>query len=212
MDYIFIDESGELAKKSKFFVIGAIIVNNSKKLDRIINKIRKNYKKQLQEANEIKGTKLPDYIIKKLLKKLNSIDFEVHVVILDKQFKYNIDFKNNYNYLYDIIASELAKELNISSSTIVYIDKSKNKEKDIINFNNMFLDNLNNFKKLPVTINHSNSVNYKGLQVIDIIVWSVFKSVEDNNSEFIDLIKNIHVKRVFEDWRTYSYLIDYNNL
>lgn len=199
MSYIFIDESGELAKKSKYFVIGAIIVNDSKKLDRLINKIRKNHKKQLQEANEIKGSRIPNHIIKKILKKLNTIDYEVYIIVLDKQYKYKIDFKGNYNYLYNILASELAKELTISSSTTVHIDKSKNKEEDITNFNNMFLDNLNNFKNHSVEINHSNSINYKGLQVIDVIVWSVFKSVEEDNSEFIDLINNVHIKRLFED-------------
>lgn len=36
MDYIYIDESGELAKQSDYFVFGAIITNNPKELDNII--------------------------------------------------------------------------------------------------------------------------------------------------------------------------------
>ena len=32
MDYIFIDESGDLGRQSKYFVIGAIIVDNPKKI------------------------------------------------------------------------------------------------------------------------------------------------------------------------------------
>ncbi len=47
MDYIYIDESGELAKQSDYFVFGAIITNNPKELDNIIKKTRKKYKKQL---------------------------------------------------------------------------------------------------------------------------------------------------------------------
>lgn len=199
MDYIYIDESGELAKKSNYFVIGAIIVKDSKQLDRIINKTRRIYKKQLEESNEIKGTKTPDYIIKKALKRLNSIDYKTVIIVLDKQYKYKINFKNDYNYLYNILASELASEINIDSSTVIYIDKSKNKEEDINIFNKMFLASLNNFKDFSVKINHANSVNYKGLQVIDLIVWSVFQSVENNNNEFVVLIENKNIKRVYED-------------
>ena len=94
-------------------------------------------KKQLEEANEIKGTKTPPHI--------NSIDYKTVIIVFDKQYKYKIDFKSNNNYLYNILASELACEININSSTVIYIDKSKNKESDINIFNKIFLDKLNNF-------------------------------------------------------------------
>ena len=199
MNYIYIDESGELANKSDYFVIGAIVVNDSKKLDRLINKVRRLNKKQLRESTEIKGSKIQNNIIKKILKQLNKIDYKTYVVVLDKKNKYKINYKYNYNLLYDIVASELAKEIFIDSKTIIYVDKSKNKKEDIIHFNSMFINNLNNFKKISVNISHSNSVNFKGLQVIDLIVWSVFQSVEHENKEFVDIIDNKVIKRIFED-------------
>ena len=199
MNYIYIDESGELANKSDYFVIGAIVVNDSKKLDRLINKVRRLNKKQLGKSIEIKGTKIQNNIIKKILKQLNKIDYKTYVVVLDKKNKYKINYKDNYNLLYDIVASELAKEIFIDSKTIIYVDKSKNKKEDIIHFNSMFINNLNNFKKISVNISHSNSVNFKGLQVIDLIVWAVFQSVEYGNKEFIDIIDKKVIKRVFED-------------
>ena len=199
MDYIYIDESGELAKKTNYFIIGAIIVNDSKKLDRLIKKARRDYSKYLADSNEIKGTKVPPFIIKKILSRLNNIDYKAFVIVFDKQYKYKINFKGNYNYLYNVLSAELAAEINISSSTVVYVDKSKNKEDDINNFNEMFLDGLNNFKDWPVNVNHVNSVSYNGLQVIDLIVWSVFQSVENDNCEFVEIIDNVIIKRVFED-------------
>lgn len=199
MDYIYIDESGELAKKTNYFVIGAIIVDDFKKLDRLIRKVRRDYRKYLADSTEIKGTKVPSFIIKKILSRLNNIDYKAFVIVFDKQYKYKINFKDNYNYLYNILAVELANEISISSSTVVYVDKSKNKKEDIDNFNEMFLNGLNNFKDLPVDVNHVDSVSYKGLQVIDLIVWSVFQSVENNNCEFVDIIDNKIIKKVFED-------------
>lgn len=41
MDYIYIDESGELGKQTRYFVFGAIITNNPKELDSIIRKTRR---------------------------------------------------------------------------------------------------------------------------------------------------------------------------
>ena len=67
MDYIYIDESGDLGKDSKYFIISAIISSNKTDLERIINKINRIFKKQLRNFNEIKGNNTPKYIIKKIL-------------------------------------------------------------------------------------------------------------------------------------------------
>ena len=199
MDYIYIDESGELAKQSDYFVFGAIITNNPKELDNIIKKTRKKYKKQLGNSTEIKGYTTDDYIIKKILKKLNNTDYKVVGIILDKKNIYKIHHSYDYNILYDKIASELAQRININNSTSIIVDKCKNKEEEINNFNKQFTSNLNNTKNHSVDIKHANSIHYNGLQMADIIAWSIFQSVERNNSEFIDLIQNKSIKRVFEE-------------
>lgn len=130
MDYIFIDESGELGKQTNHFVFGAIIIDDPKKLDKIIKSTRNKYKKQLGNVPEIKGYTTNNYVIKKTLMKLNTID------------------------------------------------KCKNKEEEMINFNNTFISNLNNSKNYPIHIKHANSMNYKGLQMADLISWSIFQCVE----------------------------------
>ena len=108
MDYIYIDESGDLGKDSKYFIISAIISSNKTDLERIINKINRIFKKQLRNSNEIKGNNTPNYIIKKILKRLENIDYEAVIIVFNKENKDKIKYSNN-NELYDIIASELAK-------------------------------------------------------------------------------------------------------
>ena len=187
MDYIYIDESGELAKQTNYFVFGAIITNNPKELDNIIKKTRKKYKKQLGNASEIKGYTTDDYIIKKILKKLSNADCKVVGIILDKRNIYKVHSIYDYNILYDTLASKLSH------------DKCKNKQEEINNFNKLFISNLNNPKNHSVDIKHANSIHYNGLQMADIVAWSIFQSVERNNSEFIDLIQNKSIKRVYEE-------------
>lgn len=100
---------------------------------------------------------------------------------------------------YDILASRLAELINIDKPTFIFIDKSKNKQEEIDSFNELFLNNLNNIKKQPIKIEHADSMHYKGLQMADLISWSTFQNFENDNHEFLDMIKNKVVKLVYEN-------------
>ena len=201
MSYIYIDESGDLGTKkgsSKYFIIAAIKVENSKRLDKIIKKTRRDFKKKMLTSNEVKGGNLPYELKIKILEKLKNIDYEVFIIVFDKENRYKIGYGDNKK-AYDILASRLAKLINIDKPTFIFIDKSKNKQEEIENFNELFLNNLNNIKKQPIKIKHTNSIHYKGLQMADLISWSTFQNFENDNSEFLDIIKNKVVKLVCEN-------------
>ena len=199
MSFIFIDESGDLGTKSsssRYFVIAAIKIDDSRKLERLVNKIRKISKNEIGYMNELKGFNLPNDIIKKIFKNLNKFDYDTFIVVFDKSNRYKLKDIDN-NLLYDLIASELANLININEHTFIFVDKTKNKDNEIKNFNKMFTDNLCNYKNYSVSLNHVNSMNFKGLQIADLISWSIFQSVEHENDEFINLIKNKTIKKVF---------------
>ena len=85
MDYIYIDESGDLGSDSNYLIMAVIIVDDSVKLDRIINKVRRNNKKDLGNSNEIKGTETKPHIKKKILKDLNKIDYRLLQLYLTRK-------------------------------------------------------------------------------------------------------------------------------
>ena len=202
MSYIYIDESGDLGNKensSKYFVIAAIEVKDSKKLDRIINKIRRDSKKYIKTSNEIKGAKLPINLKKKILKRINNLENNVFVIVFNKDNRYKLRQNYNNNLLYDELSSELSKIMKITSPTFIFVDKSKNKKEDMIVYNRKFKKNLINLKKYPIDIKHVNSIHYKGLQIVDLIAWSVFQKYEHENDEFIKLLDDISIKLVFEE-------------
>lgn len=199
MKYIYIDESGDLGSDSNYLIMGAIIVDDNDKLERIIKKARRKYKRKLGNFNEIKGTKTKSSIKKKVLKELNKIDYQGIIIVFEKKHKYKINYHHNNNLLYNIIAAKLAKKLTITNKTSIIIDKSKNKEKDQLEFNNIFSSNLNNPQNYPVSIRHEDSKKQKGLQIADLVSWSAYQSIEHRNDEFINLIKNKTIKKVFED-------------
>ncbi|WP_295614517.1 DUF3800 domain-containing protein [uncultured Methanobrevibacter sp.] len=201
MSYIYIDESGDLGTKkasSKYFIMAAIKVEDSKKLEKIIKKTRRDFKKKMLTSNEVKGGNLPYELKIKILEKLKNIDYEVFIIVFDKENRFKIGYGDNKK-AYDILASRLAKLINIDKPTFIFIDKSKNKQEEIDNFNELFLNNLNNIKKQPIKIEHADSMHYKGLQMADLISWSTFQNFENDNPEFLDMIKNKVVKLVYEN-------------
>ena len=201
MSYIYIDESGDLGTKkgsSKYFIIAAIKVEDSKKLEKIIKKTRRDFKKKMLTSSEIKGGNLPYDLKIKILEKLKNIDYESFIIVFDKENRYKIGYGDNKK-AYDILASRLAKLIKIDKPTFIFIDKSKNKQKEIDEFNEIFLKHLNNIQKQPIKIEHADSIHYKGLQMADLISWSTFQNFENNNPEFIDLIKKKTVKLVCEN-------------
>ena len=200
MKYIYIDESGDLGEGysgSKYFVIAAIIVDNPKNINRIIKWAKNKYNPIVGRDLEIKGNKTNRNVIKKILKKINNVDYEVFAIYLDKQNLYTIPYFYNHNSLYDTLASKLAEKIIINSPTDIIVDKSKSKQEEILNFNEKFSSSLNNTNNFLININHFNSLNYKGLQIADLIAWSIFQSLEHDNSEFIDLINNKNIFEVF---------------
>ena len=58
---------------------------------------------------------------------------------------------------------------------------------------------LNNPKNYLVSIEHEDSSKHKGLQIVDLISWSAYQSIEHENYEFINMLENITIKKVFED-------------
>ena len=201
MSYIYIDESGDLGTKkasSKYFIMAAIKVEDSKKLEKIIKKTRRDFKKKMLTSNEVKGGNLPYELKIKILEKLKNIDYKVFIIVFDKENRYKIGYGDNKK-AYDILASRLAKLIKIDKPTFIFIDKSKNKQKEIDDFNEIFLNNLNNIQKQPITIEHADSMHYKGLQMADLISWSTFQNFENENPEFIDMVKNKVVKLVCEN-------------
>lgn len=201
MSYIYIDESGDLGTKkasSRYFVMAAIKVEDSKKLEKIIKKTRRDFKKKMLTSNEVKGGNLPYELKIKILEKLKNIDYEVFIIVFDKENRFKIGYGDNKK-AYDILASRLAKLINIDKPTFIFIDKSKNKQEEIDNFNELFLNNLNNIKKQPIKIEHADSMHYKGLQMADLISWTTFQNFENDNPKFLDMIKNKVVKLVYEN-------------
>ena len=109
-------------------------------------------------------------------------------------YKYKLNFSNDKKKLYDLVASEIAKQIGIKNHLEIIIDISK-KKSEIKKFNKIFESCLNNKNNFRINIQHSHSHSYRGLQVVDCVAWSYFQKFENNNDEYVQL-SNLKTKIV----------------
>ena len=114
--------------------------------------------------------------------------------------------KSNYliNELENLLKSLEAEDKDDQMCRQRYRDKWIRQPSQKLNFKLVqgamnFLNSLNNNQKQPIVIEHADSMHYKGLQMADLISWSAFQNFENENHEFIDLIKNKVIKFVYEN-------------
>ncbi|MDD2666451.1 MAG: DUF3800 domain-containing protein [Methanocellales archaeon] len=194
MCFIFIDESGDLGMKgSNYMVIAALFVKDYRPLDRIIKNMRRyKFRKELKNVCEIKTNKSSDAVRKHMLKKLNNIpNARIFYIVLEKKKLYSDYLKDNKDKLYNYVAGKLAKNIIILEDTQleIKIDKSKGKHLLREDFNRYFLQNLcEGSDHMRVTIDHSYSHSWSGIQFADLLAWCCFQKFEHGNSEYIDII------------------------
>ena len=201
--YMYIDESGDLGMNgSKYLVLSALLVDNPSDLDRIIKNMRRNkFRKQLRKAHEIKANKSSDEIIQYMLNKLNDVkNATIFYIVLEKKKIFSAFLKNNKDKLYNYVAGKLGRYIILENIDVeIRIDKSKGKQLLRDDFDRYFLRNLKeNSRCGKITISHSYSHSWSGIQFADILAWACFQKFENNNSEYIDLI-NLE-QQVYHVW------------
>ena len=181
--YIFIDESGDLGlnpRSSKYLVFAALIIDEPKKLDRIIKNMRRNkFRRELRGVSEIRANSSSDEVRLHLLKQLEQTEGRVVYMILEKRRLNSGYLQKNKDKLYNFVAGKVAKNINrVDSEIIVRIDKSKGKQLLRQDFNRYFERSLNEINIHDVKIYHSDSASWSGLQIADMLAWSCFQRYE----------------------------------
>jgi len=190
---MYIDESGDLGMNgSKYLVLSALLVDNPLDLDRIIKNMRRNkFRKQLKKSHEIKANKSSDEIRRYMLDKLNEVkNATIFYIVLEKKKIFSAFLKNNTDKLYNYVAGKLGRYIILENIDVeIRIDKSKGKQLLRDDFDRYFTRNLKEKSRCGnITIFHSYSHSWSGIQFADILAWACFQKFEHNNSEYIDLI------------------------
>src|SRR3990167_2506825 len=114
MSYIFLDESGDLGfgkRSSKWFLFTLVVVDDPRKLERVIKKTRKSLKKKYKRTmSELHAYHCDDITRIRVLTKLAEQDISVVTTVLNKSKVY-VDLQNQKNYLYNFTANIILDRL-----------------------------------------------------------------------------------------------------
>lgn len=163
---------------------------------------RNKFRKELSKAQEIKANKSSKELILSLLQSLVNLgSVRLFFIVLEKKKVFSPYLKNNSNKLYNYVAGKLAKSIILEEMDVeIRIDKSKGKQALREDFDRYFLTRLHEKSNVRrVSIHHSYSQSWSGLQFADILAWSCFQKFEHENSEYTDLLTRLHPE-VYHVW------------
>lgn len=192
MEYLFLDESGNLNKNgTDYFVIAIFKANsnkNRKKIKNIISHVRKRkFKKELKNKKEVKFYNASESLRKHILKKISERNIEIFYIILKKTLPQNRKWilKENPNIIYMELVLKLLLHMNIKRLSELRVDMFLSIEYRK-KFNKIVKDKIPYIKE----IYHSHSEKWKGIQISDILAGSYFQLIERKNDEYIKILDN----------------------
>ncbi len=199
MAYIFLDESGDLGfgkKSSKWFLFTLVVVDNPRKLERLIKKVRKTIRKKYKHVlSELHAYHADDVTRIRVLKAIAKLDIAVVTTILNKQKVY-VDLQNQKNYLYNytanIILDRLMNATLVDGAKEMYlvVDRKDTKKNLRQNFISYISEAMNKRKRGGFKMTLAASHDEKGLQAVDFISWAIFRKYEKGDCEFYEIIKS----------------------
>lgn len=146
------------------------------------------FRKELRTAKEIKASSSSKQVKVHLLRAINKVS-QIRVlifVILEKGKLYSEFLQSDKHKLYNYVAGKLAKNLPGDLGALeIIIDKSKGKQLLLEDFNNYFSQNYGPGR---LSIRHSQSEVWAGLQFADVLAWACFQKFEIGNGEYLDLV------------------------
>lgn len=207
---LYIDESGNLGKDGRYFLICALEVDEknrvsvSRRAGRVICRFKEKY--SISKKTEIKGSNLS---VDKRLELLESIllkGVKVRYIVLDLEkttmlLKKSDDKNACYNYLVQLIVKNILEEKSNISKINLFMDNRSVKIGNRLSlkpylYNKLVLEQLeykNNVKKIEFNINYFESESCYLIQWADIVSNSLFKKYNSNNNQFYEFIKPLIV-------------------
>lgn len=204
MSYIFLDESGDLGfnfekkKTSKYFIITFLFTNDKNALEKMVKKIFKGFsKKEVCSHTGILHAykELPKTRQKLLTLFKNGKCGNIITIYLNKKKVYTKlqDEKHVlYNYVTNILLDRVCTKKLIPTNQKIKIIASRRETNKFLNqnFSNYLKNQANNNHKLDVEILIKTPCNEKGLQVVDMACWAIFRKYEHGDETYYNIIKS----------------------
>ncbi|PKP60051.1 hypothetical protein CVT91_05665 [Candidatus Atribacteria bacterium HGW-Atribacteria-1] len=205
--FIYLDESGDLGfnkGSSNYFVISFIAMNAKTNLilKRKIKKVKKKHK--IGKDVEIKGNKSNHSLRTDILRAICSLPIEIYSITTKKQGinkSLRKDTNIFYNYMVNLILVPYIEQSKISNLCLM-ADSRINKVSKGMRFGDYLKYKIffeNSLYKIKLDIKYLDSLTSYGLQAVDFIANSIFKSYEQGNDRYYKVLRG----RIIKDKRLY---------
>lgn len=212
MWYLSLDESGDLGfdfvnkEPSKFFTICILATSSRTSYIEIRKAVKKTLHRKINkggQANnkdaELKGSKMPIAAKIYFYEQVASLNFGVYALTLNK-FRIYEELARNKERTYNFIARKVLDQIpfeKASNRVQLTIDKSKGRT-EIEEFDRYIFRALEGRlqPKVPLNIDHLNSLEEAYLQAADLFAWGIFRKYERKDTEWLDVFQQ---KVLFEE-------------
>jgi hypothetical protein len=203
MSYIFMDESGDLGfnfkkkKTSQFFVVTFVFAKDKTDLEKMVKKVFKGFTKtQVKNHTGVLHTyKESPKTRQKLLNLFHEKKTaDIITIYLNKKKVYTRlqDEKHVlYNYITNILLDRVCTKKLIPIDKKITIVASRRETNKFLNdnFSSYLKSQVKSNHRLDIEIDISSPSAEKGLQVVDMISWAIFRKYEHMDDSYYSLIK-----------------------
>ncbi len=200
MDYILLDESGDLGFKfnkgsSKFFVVTVVFTKSKRALEKVVKRVHGGLCKKFKKVGDLHAYQETPITKTRVLKEVNKKDCSILVIILNKRkvyTKFNDAKGILYNYVTNILLDRLFRKRPIPSQEPIVLIASRRETNKVLNqnFKSYLQQKITDKHKLKLQIEISNPSAEKSLQAVDFISWAIFRKYETGEDTYYNLISS----------------------
>jgi len=206
---LFFDESGNLGKQGRYFVIACIDTYNPKELHNIMKKkigqAKEIFPNMKHDTHEVKASNSYPAVKHHILECITRKDLSISYIVADLNHVYSnlLEDKNLlYNYMCKILIDKVIGDKFKNKKLNLRLDNKTVKVNSINSFSDYIKVYLNyeKLKNLDLDVKHidSNSKYSYTIQAADYVANAVYSYYEYNNSSYYDIIKNYcNIEEVF---------------
>jgi len=203
--YLYVDESGDLGfdfvtkRPSRFFTVCILAVNGMQNTKKITKAVQRTLRRKVNPKNkrrrivhELKGSSTTLQVKKYFFQSVKDVDFYIYALTLNKKRVYQdlvTDKSRIYNWVTRLLLDNLDFSHAMARITLV-LDKSKSK-REIKEFNSYIKRQLEERidPRIPLNIEHKDSVKVLPLQAADLFSWGIFRKYERKDTTWFKIFQ-----------------------
>jgi len=176
--WAFADETGDVGRvfgSSRYLIVAVILTRNPRSLRKTVTKTRKHLRKKLKSIPELKAKRTPKKIVARFLRYIAELDIEIVAVILDKHTAPTYPEPEEW---YRLVCAEAVRHcLEQYAWLKLAVDRRYTNENLRDRLEQSILVGAASTSERTtvglIRIEHSDSVQEKGIQAADAVVWSL---------------------------------------